>query len=284
MKIAVSVESTADLTKEIIEKYDIKVIAYNIIHDGKVIKDGEITTDEFLELCESSAILPKTTAINEFEYTEYFENLLKEYDGVIHFCLSGGITSACANAFRASKSLNNVYVVDSLSLSTGTALLAIYARDLLNFGLDIKEVYEKVSSRVNSVVTTFVIEKLNYLYKGGRCNSLQLLGANILKLRPRIKLVGGVMVNDKKYRGSMGAVIAKYAQELFVEYDAPDLTRVFISYTTATEDMIEAAVKACESVGFKEILITRCGSTIASHCGDNTLGILFINDGDKIHD
>ena len=280
MKIAISVETTADLTKELIEKYDIKVIPYGIFHGDNLFKDGEMTTDELLALAESTGILPKTNAINEFEYTEHFENILKDYDAVIHFCLSSGISSACSNAIRAAKSLNNVFVVDTLSLSTGIALLAICARELANTGMDVNEVYEKVSKRVDSVVTTFVIEKLNYLYKGGRCNSLQLLGANLLKLRPRINLKGGTMQNDKKYRGSMGSVIAKYGQELFTEFSTPDLTRAFISYTTATDEMLASARETCKNIGFKEVIETRCGATIASHCGEHTMGILFLNDGE----
>lgn len=280
MKIAISVETTADLTKELIEKYDIKVIPYGIFHGDNLFKDGDMTTDELLALAESTGILPKTNAINEFEYTEHFENILKDYDAVIHFCLSSGISSACSNAIRAAKSLNNVFVVDTLSLSTGIALLAICARELADTGMDVNEVYEKVSKRVDSVVTTFVIEKLNYLYKGGRCNSLQLLGANLLKLRPRINLKGGTMQNDKKYRGSMGSVIAKYGQELFTEFSTPDLTRAFISYTTATDEMLESARETCKNIGFKEVIETRCGATIASHCGEHTMGILFLNDGE----
>jgi fatty acid-binding protein DegV len=125
-----------------------------------------------------------------------------------------------------------------------------------------------------------VIEKLNYLYKGGRCNSLQLLGANLLKLRPRINLIDGSMKNDKKYRGSMGSVIAKYAQDLFEDYNTPCLDAVAICYTTATDEMLEAATTACKNMGFKNIYYGRCGATIASHCGEHTLGILFINDGE----
>lgn len=280
MKIAISVETTADLTKELIEKYDIKVIPYGIFHGDNLFKDGDMTTDELLALAESTGILPKTNAINEFEYTEHFENILKDYDAVIHFCLSSGISSACSNAIRAAKSLNNVFVVDTLSLSTGIALLAIYAKELADTGMDVNEVYENVLKRVDSVVTTFVIEKLNYLYKGGRCNSLQLLGANLLKLRPRINLKGGTMQNDKKYRGSMGSVIAKYGQELFTEFSTPDLTRAFISYTTATDEMLASARETCKNIGFKEVIETRCGATIASHCGEHTMGILFLNDGE----
>nr|MBO4517317.1 DegV family protein [Clostridia bacterium] len=132
------------------------------------------------------------------------------------------------------------------------------------------------------VQTSFVLERLDYMHKGGRCSSIALLGANLLKIRPRIVLKNGKMMSDKKYRGNMQSVIAKYAEDLFEEFDTPDLARVFITYTTATPEMVAAAKAKCESVGFKEIIETHAGGTIASHCGAHTLGILYYNDGEKI--
>ena len=117
---------------------------------------------------------------------------------------------------------------------------------------------------------------------GGRCSGIALLGANLLKIRPRIVLKGGKMLSDKKYRGNIASVVAKYAEDLFRDFDSPDLTRVFITYTTASPEMVAAAKAKCESIGFKEILETHAGGTIASHCGAHTLGILYYNDGEKL--
>lgn len=281
MKIAVSVESTSDLTKEIREKYDLKLIPYTIVLGDDMIKDGDLTTEQIFEFVDKNGILPKTTALNEFEYTEFFEELKKDYDAVIHIALSSGISSSCGNAIRASANVPETYVIDSKSLSTGIGLLAIYARELANKGVSPKQIFEKVSARVDKVQTSFVIERLDYLHKGGRCNSVQLLGANILKIRPRITLnEEGKMGMDKKYRGSMGSVIAKYCQEILTEKCTPDLENVFITYTTATPEMLDAARSACENAGFKNIYETHAGGTIASHCGANTLGILYFNDGE----
>jgi len=138
---------------------------------------------------------------------------------------------------------------------------------------------KKVQARADKLQVSFVLERLDYLYKGGRCSSLQLLGANLLKIRPRIVLKDGKMISDKKFRGSMGGVVAKYCAETLKDFNTPDLKRAFITYTTATPEMADAARKACEAAGFKEILETRAGGTIASHCGANTLGILYFNDG-----
>ena len=279
MKIAVSVESTNDLTKELLEKYDVKVIPYQIVLKDKEIKDGELTVEQIFDYVEQSGTLPKTNALNEFEYTEFFEELKKDYDAVVHVALSSGLTSSCNNAIRASKNLENVYVVDSQSLSTGIGLLAIYARELADANESPEVIAQKVSARVEKLQVSFVIERLDYLFKGGRCNSLQYLGANLLRLRPRIVLKDGKMGSDKKYRGTMGKVVAKYCEEVLNEFNTPDLDKVFITYTTATAEMVESARKAVTEMGFKNIYETRAGGTVASHCGANTLGILYFNDG-----
>lgn len=282
MKIAVSVESVHDLTKELLEKYDIKVIPYQINLGDLSFKDGKYSTEEMFALVDKYGTLPKTTAINPVEYKDYFESLKKDYDAVVHICLSSGITSSCGNAIAAASELKNVFVVDSLALSTGIGLQAIYARELATKGVLAADIAATLNARRDKVQTSFVLERLDYMHKGGRCSSIALLGANLLKIRPRIVLKNGKMISDKKYRGNMTNVVAKYAEELFHDFNSPDLTRVFITYTTATPEMVAAAKAKCESVGFKEIFETHAGGTIASHCGANTIGILYYNDGEKI--
>ena len=253
-------------------------IPYQIVLKDQTFKDGEISTQELFDFVDKNGVLPKTNALNEFEYTEYFEELKKEYDAVVHICLSSGLSSSCGNAERAAGNLEDVYVVDSQSLSTGIGLLAIYARELAESGVDAKEIAEKVQARTSALQVSFIIERLDYLYKGGRCNAMALLGANLLKIRPRIVVKDGKMGSDKKYRGTMGKVIAKYCAEVLEEFHTPDLDKVFITYTTATEEMVASARTALESAGFKNIYETHAGCTIASHCGANTLGILYFND------
>ena len=282
MRIAISCETTADLPKQLIKELDVKVIPYKIVTKESTFDDGEMSAEELFKVVDRTNVLPKTNAINEFEYTEYFENLRKEYDAVIHVCLSSGLSSSCSNAERASKNVDNVYVVDSQSLATGIALLVIYARKLADEGVAPEEIAQKLNARKDKLQVTFVIERLDYLYKGGRCNSLQLLGANLLRLRPRIVVKGGKMSSDKKYRGTMEKVVAKYCEETLAEYHTPDLEYAFISYTTATEQMVEVARKALLDAGFKNILEAPTGCTIASHCGANTLGIIYFNDGESL--
>lgn len=281
MKIAISAESTIDLTPELLKEYDIKVLPYKIILGKDEFTDGEdVNPEKIFNFVKENKVLPKTTAINEYEYGEFFEGLLKEYDAVVHFCLSSAISSACSHAVEASKKLDNVFVVDTKSLSTGIALLAMDARKLAEQGKTAEQIYKRETERVASVQASFVIKKLDYLYKGGRCSALSLFGANLLQIRPQIILKpDGAMGVHRKYMGNMDKVIEKYCKDTLAEFNTPDLDTAFVTYTTATPAMVEAAKKALQERGFKNIYETTAGGTITSHCGEFTLGILYLNDG-----
>ena len=222
MKTVITAESTIDLPKELLEEYDIKTIPYMIILGNNEFKDGEIQPTEIFDFVDKNKILPKTSAINKEQYLEFFKKQLQSHDAVVHFCLSGAITSACQNAKDAAQELKNVYVVDTQSLSTGIALLAIYAKKLVDKGLDASEVYEKVSARVPNVQASFVLKKLEYLYKGGRCSALAYFGANLMKIRPQIILKDGKMGVHRKYRGNMDKVVAQYCKDTLEEFNNPD--------------------------------------------------------------
>ncbi len=281
MKILVTAESTIDLPNEILDEFNIKTTPFTVILKDKEYKDGEITTPQIFEFVEKNNVLPKTSAVNVEQYQQFFAENLKKYDAIIHISLSSQISSACQNAIEASQEFMDVYVVDSLSLSTGIALLAIYAKKLVDEGLEPREIYEKTKERVKNVQASFVIERLDYLYKGGRCSAISYFGANLLKIRPQIIVKDGKMGPYKKYRGNMDKVVANYCQDTLKEFNNPDLSLGFITYTTATPEMIEEAKKALQNRGFKRIVETHAGGTIASHCGEHTLGILYINDGMK---
>ncbi len=282
MKIAISAESTIDLSKELLNEYDIKIVPFNIQLGDKAGIDGEITTDEIIAYVNETGVLPKTGAINEFCFNEHFEKLLKDYDAVIHFSLSSKLSMACSNAVRSSKNYNNVFVVDTMSLSTGIALLAIYAKTLVDSGEDAETIYNKCLKRVPSVQASFELKRLDYLYKGGRCSGLTLFGANLLKIRPQILVKDGKMVPGKKYRGNFSHVVKNYCQDVLDEFDKPDLSLAFVTYTTADENIVETAKGFLIERGFKKVLVTRAGGTITSHCGEDCLGILYINDGANI--
>lgn len=282
MKIKLSSESTCDLPKELLEKYDISTIPYSIILGDDIVEDNETVPAKIYEFVETTKKLPKTSAINEESYKEYFESLLKDNDAVIHITLSSGLSSSNSHAVAAAESLKNVYVIDSKSLSTGIALLCIYARKLIDEGNSPETIVEKVTARVPHVQASFVVERLDYLYKGGRCSRLALFGANLLKIRPQIVVKDGVMSPDKKFRGKMEMVVSKYCEETLSEFNTPDKSIAFVTHTSATPEMVNNAIEAVKNAGFENVYDTVAGGTITSHCGEHVLGILYFNDGDQI--
>lgn len=279
MKIAVSAETTVDLTKELLKKYDVKTVPFTVLlgNDSKL--DGEITVDEIIDFVNKTKVLPKTSAVNEYQYDEHFTNLIKDHDAIIHFSLSSELSSAYSNAVRSAQKYNNVFVIDSRTLSTGIALLAIYARKLAEKGKSPQEIHDLCVKRIPFVQASFELNRVDYLYKGGRCNVLTYLGANVLKIRPQILLKDGKMISGKKYRGKFSHVVNSYCNDVLDEFNNPDLEEVFLTYTTADPEVLDSVINILKDRGFKNINVTRAGATITSHCGENCLGVLYINDG-----
>ena len=280
-KIALSCESTVDLPEELIKQYDLHVVPFTVILGNEEKYDGVITPKQIIEYVNQTNILPKTSAVNQYQYEEHFAKLLNEYDSVIHITLSSEISSAFNNALAVSKRMKNVYVFDSRSLSTGIALQLIYARKLIDKGLAELDILDELAKRRKSVQASFVLCRLDYLYKGGRCNALSYLSATLLKIRPQIIVTNGKMQPKKKYMGKYDKCIVKYVDDTLNEFNTPDLSEVFITSTTATKEQIEAVREKLIARGFKNIHVTFAGATITSHCGENTLGILYINDGNE---
>lgn len=280
MKIAISADTGIDLNKETLTRYDIRTIPFEVLLGNDNRYDGEVTSKEITDFVAKTKTLPKTGAINVYRFEEHFKNLLSDYDAVIHFSMSGEVSSACKNAIEAAKKFNNVYVVDTRSLSTGIALLAIYARELVCRNFLPAQIIEKCKSRIDKLQVSTIIARLDYLYKGGRCSALQLFGANILKLRIQIVVKNGKLSPAKKYRGSMDSCVEKYINDTLETYNSPDLSRAFITATSIDSSIVEKAKNTLLKRGFKEVIVTEAGATVTSHAGENALGVLYLNDGE----
>lgn len=284
MKIKITADSTCDLGAELVKKYNIGILPVTIIADDKEYLDGvNITTDQLFPIVEKTGQLPKTAATNPTVFEEFFKKELESdggYDAIIHFDISSKISSLYQNAQVASQNFDNkVFVVDSMSLSTGVGMQMLYACELAQKGLSAEEIFEKVMARRNAVQASFVIDTLKYLYKGGRCSRLAMFGANLLKIKPVIVLKDGKMDVDSKPRGKYADVVMKYVEYILGKFKTPDKTRCFITYTTLDDEIVRMIEEKIKPI-FKEILITRAGCTIATHCGRNTVGILYYNDGE----
>lgn len=284
MKYKITCESSADLNQDMYKKLGVPVIPFRITLGSDDYFDGKnITNDQLFDYANSNSQLPKTSALNENDYTEFWEEQLKDCDGIIHLSISSKISSTYNNAVVAAKKFNNVYVIDSMSLSSGIGLQVIYATQLRDKEVDIEKAVELINKRRESVQISFVVDKLNYLYKGGRCSALSLLGANLLSIKPSIIVSNGRMIVGKKYIGKMHKILDKYIDETLNDFNNPDTSLCFITYSSATPEMLDVARKTLKDKGiFKNIVETTAGCTVSTHCGPNTLGIIYYNDGGKV--
>ena len=281
MNYKITCESSADLNQDMYKKLKVSVIPFKITLGDKDFSDGiDVTNTQLFEYFENTKQLPKTSAINEFDYEEFFKEQLKDCDGLIHFCISSQISSTYNNALNASKKFKNVHIIDSMSLSSGIGLQVMYATKLRDKGVDIEEAVALINSRTEHVQISFVVDKLNYLYKGGRCSALSLLGANLLAIKPSIQVKNGKMIVGKKYMGKMHKILGQYILDTLEQFSNPDKSMCFITYSSATEEMLKVSKETLEKTGmFKKIIETTAGSTVTTHCGPNTLGIIYYNDG-----
>ena len=278
MRIAITSDSTCDLSKELVEKHDIKIIPLYINKGDESLRDGlEIIPQDIFDYVDSGAGVCQTAALNIADYIDLFEDRLKSYDAVIHFNISSHFSSCHANARLAAEEFENVYVVDTMNLSTGSGHLVLDAAIMAEEGKSPEEIVAKVTADIPKVESSFVIDTLKYLHKGGRCSALAALGANLLKLKPCIEVVDGKMDVGKKYRGNFKTVILQYVRDRLTNRDDIDPRRIFITCTTGTPSEVVDAVEAeiNSIMKFDEVIKTHAGCTVSNHCGPVCLGILF---------
>lgn len=281
MKIKITSDSTCDLSKEQLEKNDIGIFALSVILGENSYRDGEgITPQDIFDYVAKTQTLPKTAAGSAVEYEEFFRKQLEGCDALIHFNISSKASSCHSAACIAAKNVGpQVFIIDSKALSTGQGLLVMKACDLRAQGMSAEDIAKRIRELTPFVNTSFVPDDLNYLHKGGRCSLAAMLGAKVLKLHPMIaEDKDGQLIAKKKYMGSMERCIKTYIADLRAEYRSYDKTRCFITHSNADPELVETAKKAVsENFEFDEVIETVAGSIITSHCGRNTLGVLFIS-------
>jgi len=278
MKIKVTSDSTCDLSQQLIDKYDIDIISLKVNKGGKEYEDGvDIKPSEIFEHVNNGGDLCSTAAVNVDRYITFFENYTKEYDAVVHINLGSAFSSCHQNARIAAEEFDNVYVIDSKNLSTGQGLIVLEACERAAVCEDIEALCSELNELTDKVEASFILDRLDYMVKGGRCSMVAALGANLLKLKPCIEVIGGKMQVVKKYRGTYGKCLNQYISERLSGREDIRDSRVFLTYTPVTEDELQIAKDTLEDKGsFKETLVTTAGCTISCHCGPSTLGILFI--------
>lgn len=278
MATIIACDSACDLSPEIVNQNNIKIIPLNVILGDKNYKDGvDITPDDIYEYHEKHGVLPKTAAINAAEFEDELTSFTQNGDSVVLFTISSKMSVTNLNAKMAAEEIGNVYVVDSANLSTGIGLLLLEACRMAKEGMDAEAIANECRELTKYVDASFVIDSLEYLSKGGRCSALAALGANLLKIKPMIQVKDGSMGVTKKYRGKYENVLTEYVADKLANKDDIRTENVFVTHAGVDESVVKAVCEQIAStMDFKNLYITRAGSTVSSHCGRNTLGVLFI--------
>lgn len=277
MKIKITSDSTSDLGQELLRRYDVSVFPLAVAMGGRDYHDGvDITPDDIYRHVAAGGELPKTAAVNLAQYQDFWKDFSADCDAVIHLNISAEFSSCYQNACLAAESFDNVYVVDSRNLSTGHGLLVVKAAELAAQGTSAAEIVRVLRETVDKIDASFILDQLEYLKKGGRCSSVVALGANLLKLKPCIEVRDGKMSVGKKYRGAYEKCLLEYITDRLEGRTDLDLDRIFVTHSGLDEALVNAAVnRVRELQPFREICVTVAGSTISSHCGPNTIGVLF---------
>lgn len=277
-QIAITADSTCDLSPELLKKYRITTIPLQIKLGEENHRDGvDITPAGIFDYVAKTGILPVTSAPTPDDYIKTFERLRDGGKEILHISFGSEMSCSHQNAALAAQIVDGVHIIDSANLSTGSGLLVLKCADLVAAQKDAATICSILSRTIPLVEASFIIDAIEYLYKGGRCSSVAALGANMLHLKPCIEVHDGKMVSTKKYKGSLRRCIEHYVEDRLGGRTDIDPTRVFITHTVQDRETVESAVSAVRALyPFAEVLETIAGCTISSHCGPGTLGVLFI--------
>ena len=273
----IAADSSCDLSPEQKERYGIRITPLHVIMGQRQCLDGvDVQANELYDYFDATGELPKTAANTPGEYEDFFRSLTADGSEAVHISLSAEFSSTYRNACLAAEEVPGVYVVDGRNLSTGSGLLALKAADMAAAGLPAGEIAEKLTALAQKVDASFVLDTLAYLRAGGRCSSVAAIGTSMLSLKPGIVVEDGKMHVGKKYMGNLAKCLQKYAADRLSGVEVDD-TRVFVTHTRMDPALVETIKKQVADTGlFKEVLESTAGATVASHCGPNCLGVLFI--------
>ena len=278
--VQIIADSTCDLSQELLEKYNIKILPLMINLEGDSYKDGvEITPDEIYQWSDKVGKTPKTACPSLGDAIDFLTPFTQKGDDIIFFGISEAMSATCGVIRLAAENLDyeKIWVIDSKNLSTGIGLQVLRAAEMAMEGASADDILKEMDKIIPKVRASFVIDTLTYLYRGGRCSAVTSLLANTLKLKPKIIVEDGKMDVGKKYRGNIKSVILKYAKDLEEDLLKADKRRIFITHSGCSEEIIKEVYDYLKGLNyFEEILITSAGVVISSHCGPNTLGVLFI--------
>lgn len=280
-RVKIIADSTCDLSQELVEKYEITIIPLNIVLDNQDYLDGlEITPEKIYDWADKMNTTPKTASPELGYIIDTLSPMVQAGEDMIFIGISEDMSITCQTVRMAAEELDyqNIWVINSKNLSTGIGLQVLRAAEYAAEGMDAASIVREIEEARENVSASFVIDTLTYLHRGGRCSSVTALLGNVLKLKPMIAVKNGKMGVDKKYRGKLRLVINSYAKDLEPQLLQADPTRVFITHSGIDKEIEQETYDYLKNLNyFKEILITYAGGVVSSHCGPNTLGILYYN-------
>lgn len=280
MSVRIIADSTCDLSPELISRYGITVMPLYVSLGDESFRDGvDITAADVFRYVNGGGDLPKTAAVTAADFLDCISEVRKEHpeDEVILITISSEFSSCYQSAVIAAESSEGVFAVDSRNLSTGFGHVVLTAAELAEEGLSAAEITEKLQEIIPLVDASFILNRLDYLRKGGRCSAIAALGANLLKLKPCIAVRDGKMTVVKKYRGSFVKCVEQYVRDRLSEPEQIVPHRIFITHAAASSDAVQTADRIVrETAPFDAITETVAGCSVSSHCGPETLGVLFI--------
>ena len=277
MKIKILSDSTCDLSPALLAENEIAMVPLTVVKGDEQFKDGvTITAADIFAHVAAGGDLCSTAANSIGEYADIFEQYT-DYDGVIQITIGSGFSSCYQNATLAAEDYPNVRVVDSQNLSTGQGLVVLKACELAKTAADLDALADEIRAYTEKVEASFLVDKLDYLAKGGRCSAVAALGANLLNLKPCIEVKNGKMGVVKKYRGKYEKCLASYVKERLAGREDIDRKTLFVTKTEVSDACYEAVMAAvAENGNFENTYETTAGCTVSCHCGPGTLGVLFV--------
>lgn len=277
--IKIFADSTCDLSPELIEKHNIGIIPLCVILGEESYYDGvDITPDELYEWSDKHKTTPKTAAASFDMALEKLKPHMDAGDDIIFFGISSKMSTTC-NVIRIigeQENYERLFVIDSQNLSTGIGLQVLKACDMADAGKSSEEIVSEIEKSRGLVRASFIVDNLTFLARGGRCSTITAVMANTLRLHPLITVVDGAMGAGKKFRGHIDSAINDYVKDMSDKLLNAEPRRVFITHSGCSEQTISAVYRLLSDMNyFEEIIVTRAGGVISSHCGPNTLGVLF---------
>ncbi len=280
MNVKIFADSTCDLPLRKIEEHDIGIVPLYVVLDGRAYKDMlEITPDVIFDHFEATKRTPQTASPNVWDFVEAFKPFLEQGREIVYVAISSKASAAVPNARLAAADLgtDRIHVVDSQNIAMGGGVMVLRAAEMADQGCTADEIVAEMARIAPLVHTSFITDSLDFLHKGGRVSALQLLGANLLQVKPTIVVSDGRPIPGPRYRGQMIDCVRKYVTDVLSNMKKPDPAHIFVAYSRVARELIELERKLVEGLGvFREILVEHVGCVIASHAGAGAVGIMYL--------